>query len=256
MSDSKRLSRKRFNQYAAGYVSSQTHAIGTDLERLIAIANPQSDWHVLDIATGGGHTALKFAPLVAHVTVTDIAPNMLEAARQHITGKGIDNVSFKIADAEDLPFEDEGFDLVTCRIAPHHFPSIATFVRESARVLKPGGLLLVQDQVLPEDPSTAAYVDGFEKRRDPSHNFALTESQWRQIFEDAGLTVLHTEQLTKRHNLVNWAKMQGNDETLINELRRMLHDAPPSAAEWMEIQELGTGEASFVNHHLIIAGCK
>ncbi|MCI0713918.1 MAG: methyltransferase domain-containing protein [Chloroflexi bacterium] len=256
MSDSKSLSRDRYNQYAAGYVSSQTHATGTDLERLIAIANSQSNWHVLDIATGGGHTALKFAPLVAHVTVTDIAPKMLEAARQHITGKGIDNVSFKVADAEDLPFEDEGFDLVTCRIAPHHFPNIASFVRESARVLKPGGLLLVQDHVLPEDPSTAAYVDGFEKRRDPGHNFALTENQWRQMFENAGLTVLHTEQLSKRHNFLDWAKRQGNDETVIEELRQMLHDAPPPAAEWMEIQDLGTGEASFVNHHLIIAGCK
>lgn len=256
MSDSKRLSRERFNQYAAGYVSSKTHATGTDLDRLVAIADPKADWHVLDIATGGGHTALKFAPHVAHVTATDLTPNMLEAARQHITGQGIENVEFKIADAEDLPFEDEQFDLVTCRIAPHHFPNIAAFVRESARVLKQDGLLLVQDQVLPEDKETAAYIDGFEKHRDPSHNFALAESQWRQIFEDAGVTVLHTEQLTKRHNLLKWTKMQGNDDTVIAELVKLLENAPQMASEWMQIQDLGTDGASFVNHHIIIAGRK
>jgi ubiquinone/menaquinone biosynthesis C-methylase UbiE len=256
MSDSKRLSRERFNQYAAGYVTSRTHAKGTDLDRLVAIANPRPDWHVLDIATGGGHTALKFAPHVAHVVATDLTPNMLQAARQNITGKDIENVTFEIADAEDLPFENEKFDLVTCRIAPHHFPNIGAFVHESTRVLTQGGLLLVQDQVLPEDTATAAYVNGFEKHRDPSHNFALTEERWRHIFEDAGLTVLHTEQLTKRHNLLNWAKMQGNDETIIGELKQLLKEAPPLAARWLQIQELGTDEASFVNHHIIIAGRK
>ena len=112
MSDSKSLSRERFGQFAAGYVTNQTHAKGSELDRLIEIAQPQPYWIVLDVATGGGHTALKFAPHVAQVIASDLTPQMLEEARTFITGKGIANVEFKLADAEDLPFEDGRFDVV------------------------------------------------------------------------------------------------------------------------------------------------
>ena len=121
--DSKSLSQARYTRFADGYVTSETHAKGSDLDRLIAIAQPAPHWNVLDIATGGGHTALKFAPFVAHVVASDLTPRMLASARRHIVAdNGVTNVSFQEADAEALPFEPDRFDLVTCRIAPHHFP--------------------------------------------------------------------------------------------------------------------------------------
>ena len=76
MDDSKKLSEERYTQYAEGYVTSQTHAKGADLERLVAIAQPQPDWTVLDVATGGGHTALRFARHVAQVTASDLTERM------------------------------------------------------------------------------------------------------------------------------------------------------------------------------------
>lgn len=254
--DSKALSKERFNQYAEGYVTNKTHAKGPELDRLIEIARPQPDWVTLDVATGGGHTALKFAPHVAHVTATDLTPNMLDNARAFITGQGMTNVDFKLADAEALPFDDAAFDLVTCRIAPHHFPDAPRFVREGARVLKPGGLLLVQDQVLPEDYQAARYVDAFEKLRDPSHNRVFTEGEWIAMFRDAGLAVEHTEQLSKRHELVHWAEMQGCTPFDIERLQVLLQVAPPGAAIWMDAENIGTPQATFLNHHIIIAGHK
>ena len=166
--DPKSLSQKRFGEHAAGYVKSEGHAKGADLDRLLELAQPHEDWLVLDVATGGGHTALKFAPHVAKVVASDLTPKMLAAAKEYIRTQGVNNVEFKQADAEGLPFKDKRFDLVTCRIAPHHFPHVDEFVSESARVLKPGGLFLLQDHVLPEDEKAANYVDGFEKLRDPS----------------------------------------------------------------------------------------
>ena len=76
--DSKALSKARYTRFADGYVTSETHARGSDLDRLLAIVQPQSHWRALDIATGGGHTALKFAPHVAHVVASDLTPRMLE----------------------------------------------------------------------------------------------------------------------------------------------------------------------------------
>lgn len=256
MSDSKSLSQERFGRHAAGYVTSKTHAKGAELDRLIDIAQPQSNWVVLDIATGGGHTALKFAPHVAHVTATDLTPTMLDKAKAFITGQDVANVDFKQADAEDLPFEDGQFDLVTCRVAAHHFPNAQQFIRESVRVLKPGGLLLVQDQVLPEEKDDGLYIDAFEKLRDPSHHRVFRTSEWVAMFEEAGLTVEHTERVTKRHELVHWARMQGNNDFDIERLQMLLRLAPPVAREWMAAENIGTPAATFCNNHILIAGRK
>ena len=56
--DSKALSEERYAKFAQGYVSSPSHAKGYDLDRLVEIAQPKPHWEALDIATGGGHTAL------------------------------------------------------------------------------------------------------------------------------------------------------------------------------------------------------
>ena len=249
-------SQERFARFADGYVSSQSHARGTDLDLLVEIANPQADWLVLDIATGGGHTALKFAPHVHQVVATDITLKMLSAAKKFIQEQGVTNISFKPADAQDLPFEDGIFDLVTCRIAPHHFPDCAGFVQEASRVLKTGGMLVVQDHVLPEDEAAAGYIDNFERLRDPSHNRAFNSDEWIKMFERSGLGVSHTQEITKRHQLHPWAERQGCSPQVIAQLIHFLYEAPPKAAAWLQVQEPGLQTASFVNHHILIAGIK
>ena len=254
-SDSKALSKERYTRFADGYVTSETHARGSDLDRLLAIVQPQPHWKALDIATGGGHTALKFAPHVAHIIASDLTPRMLERARRFIVEEqGADNVSFELADAENLPFEADRFDLLTCRIAPHHFPDAQRFVRECARVLKPAGVFLLQDQVLPPDPAAAQLVDAFERLRDPSHNRAFNEAEWRLMFARAGFTVEHCEHYLKRHDFIPWAQRQGNDDATIASLIQMLRDAPPSAREWMDPQEWGSERATFLNRHILMRG--
>ncbi len=256
MTDSKKLSQERYSQLTEGYVKSETHAKGYDLDRLFELADPQPEWSVLDVATGGGHTALKIAPAVKQMTVTDLTPEMLAAAEAHLTEKGITNAVYRVADAENLPLEDNTFDLVTCRIAPHHFPDAFKFVQECERVLQPGGVLIVQDHVLPDDEDAARYVDAFEKLRDPSHHRAFAEYEWRGIFLDAGLVIDHTEQLTKRHPFIQWAQRQNCSPKTITRLTVLLKQAPAPAAEWMEAHAIGTEDASFVNHHIIIKGHK
>ncbi len=253
--DSKALSKARYTQFAEGYVSSETHARGSDLERLLAIARPQAHWRALDIATGGGHTALKFAPHVAHVVASDLTPRMLDKAREHLIAKqGLKNVSFEQADAEDLPFADRRFDLVTCRIAPHHFPDAQRFLHECARVLRSGGVLLLQDHLLPADDEAARSVDAFERLRDPSHNRGFNQEEWQGLCRAAGIAVEHAEQYIKRHDFLPWARRQGNDAATIDELKQMMADAPAIARAWMDPREWETDAATFVNRHIIIRG--
>src|SRR6266566_3670870 len=122
-----------FARTAESYVASFSHRTGDDLQRLIELGEWNSQQLALDIATGGGHTALAVAPHVARIVVTDLTPRMLEKAREFLLAQGVTNAEFQVADAEQLPFAGASFDRVTCRIAAHHFPNVAQFVRKVAR---------------------------------------------------------------------------------------------------------------------------
>lgn len=255
--DVKAQAQQRFGQFAQGYVESKVHSSGGDLNRLVELAQPQSDWLALDVATGGGHTALKFAPLVEQVVAFDLTPKMLAAASSFIHGKGVSNVVFTAGDAEQIPFAANTFDLVTCRIAPHHFPDCWQFVQEAARVLKPGGKLIVQDNTVPDDERAARYVDAFERLRDPSHHRMYAGYEWQGMFLDAGLTVDVLELAHKLDaNLIEWANTQGQTAAVIERLQVMLAQAPYAARAWMNPHATGTPEATFDHHYVVIVGHK
>lgn len=234
---SKDLVRKQFGDHAESYATSTVHAKGASLARLVELVEPQPEWRVLDVATGAGHTALIFASLVAHVVASDITPEMLPVGRKLADERDITNISFETADAEDLPFDDGAFDLVTCRIAPHHFEHIERFLASARRVLRAGGTLAVVDNVVPEGEA-GEYINRFEKLRDPSHHRALSPAEWRHHFEKAGMAVQHTETAPKRMEFQPWAERMGASEKVIDTLRRMLAEAPPTAREYLRPSEV------------------
>ncbi len=255
-SDAKSLSRKRFDRFAGRYVSSATHAKALELQRLLEIAQPEAEWIILDVATGGGHTALKFAPYVKQVIATDITLGMLKAARGFIAEGGVSNVIFDFADAEHLPFADLIFDLVTCRVAVHHFNQAGLFVKESVRVLKADGMLMVEDHVLPEDKNVAGYIESFEKLRDPSHHQAYSENEWRQMYQDNGLEVSQVELVLKRHMFYEWAERQSASQQVMEDLEEMVDRVPEEVLAWMQPKDFGSVQASFANYHILISGLK
>lgn len=254
--DVKKMAQQQFGQNAQAYVESKSHAQGADLDRLLELAQPQPDWLTLDVAPGGGHTALKFAPHVRQIIACDLTVPMLDAARTFLSGQSAHNVDYVAGDAENLPFVANSFDLVTCRIAPHHFPDCFKFVQECARVLRPGGALLVQDHVLPEDDRAARYIDSFERLRDPSHHRAYADYEWRGMFIDAGLTVEHSERMTKIGKMIPWAERTGCTPDVIERLQILLAQAPPAVAEWISPKCVGTSDVTFEHNYIIILGRK
>jgi ubiquinone/menaquinone biosynthesis C-methylase UbiE len=193
-----------FSRTAASYVTSTSHRYGKDLKRLIELGEWEPSYHALDIATGGGHTTLAVAPYVAQIMVTDLTPTMLETARTFLLSQGVTNAQFQLADAENLPFAAASFDRVTCRIAPHHFPNVGKAVQEVARVLKPGGLFLLIDNIAPDDPELDTFNNTVEKWRDHSHGRSYTQGEWQTFFAQAGLLVEHTETFRKTHHYDDW----------------------------------------------------
>jgi ubiquinone/menaquinone biosynthesis C-methylase UbiE len=243
---SKQKVKQQFGANAAAYATSTVHTKGYSLSRLVELTQPQSDWKVLDVATAAGHTAFAFAPHVAQVTATDLTPEMLTVASDLAAQKRITNVTFELADAEDLPYQDRTFDLVTCRIAPHHFPDIQQFLHEAARVLKPNGLLAVVDNIVPGTHlrgkkarlinEAGKYINAFERLRDPSHGRCWSLNEWLQGLQTAVFTLQHQETLSKEMAFGSWAaRMQVSPEDTVR-LKAMLVQAPTAVSDFLTPQ--------------------
>lgn len=159
---------------------------------------------VLDVATGAGHTGLYFASLGHRVTLADIAQPMLARALEAAAERGL-KVTTQQHAAEKFPYATGSFDLVTCRVAPHHFSSPPDFVNEVARVLRPGGYFLLIDGSVPDDePEAEAWLHEVEKLRDPSHNRLLSPHSWTRLCTGAGLHVQSAELKTFKQPDLEW----------------------------------------------------
>ena len=263
---SKALVQSQFGVNAANYATSNVHAKGASLARLIELVKPQRHWQALDVATGAGHTALAFAPHVAQVIASDLTPEMLQQAAKLAADKSITNVSTQLADAEALPFADATFDLVTCRIAPHHFPDIPVFVAEVWRTLKPGGTFALVDNVAPDLETTPGFTkaelrdadfsyNAFEKIRDPSHGRALTTAEWVEIVADTGFTVAHREHQPKAMDFAAWCKNMNVASDTVPRLEAMLREAAPALKAFLQPGD-GDGKLGFVLAELILIARK
>jgi len=260
---SKEKVQQQFGANAAAYATSTVHAKGYSLTRLVEITQPQPDWQVLDVATAAGHTAFTFAPHVAPVIASYPTPEMLTVAAGLAAEKGLTNVSFEPADAEKLPYADGQFNLVTCRIAPHHFPDILQFIHEAARVLQPGGQLAVVDNIVPGTHlhgkkarllnEAGNYVNAFEKLRDPSHGRCWSIAEWEHGFARAGFAVHHQELLTKEIEFASWAaRMQVSPEDTIR-LKAMLVQAPTAVSDFLTPQ-ISNDRITFRLTELLVVG--
>lgn len=204
--DIKKDVQKQFSRSAELYVNSKRHSKGEDLNKMVEMALPTGIEEVLDIATGGGHMANALAPFVRKVTAMDLTPEMLSAAEQFIKGNGHSNVVFVEGDAEKLPFSDNTFDVITCRIAPHHFPNIEDFISESYRVLKHGGQFLLDDNIAPELDEFDEFYNSVEKMRDYSHYRAWKKTEWLQMLELNGFEIQELHRFEKQFEFVSWCE--------------------------------------------------
>jgi arsenite methyltransferase len=110
--------------------------------RLVELAALPPGAHVLDIATGTGWAAIAAAQHVGptgRVLGVDLAPELLERARQKAAAAGLTQVEFREGDAERLDLGDQRFDVVLCASALFFIPDMLAALREWYRVLTPGG---------------------------------------------------------------------------------------------------------------------
>lgn len=247
--DTIRRAQRQFGPNAQGYVSSDVHRHGASLAVLRDVLAPQPGWRVLDVATGGGHTARTLAAAGAMVVATDATHPMLRAAR---TDQPASPIAFCQHDAAHLPFAAAAFDAVTCRIAAHHFADVPRFVAEAVRVLRPGGRLAIADTVVSGEPRVARAVNTFEALRDPSHVWAYSLEDWETFLFAAGLAVTHHEVLEKEIDFDAYAARMRVSGADYLRLRAVLLRGPEPLQGWLRPRERGTGVVFTLTEGVIV----
>jgi SAM-dependent methyltransferase len=105
-------------------------------------ANPAPGTAVLDVAAGSGNPAIAVAQTGARVTALDLAPSLLEIGRRRASAAGVE-IDFVEGDAEALPFDDESFDIALSVVGVQFAPRHEVVARELARVVRPGGRIVL-----------------------------------------------------------------------------------------------------------------
>ena len=254
--DIKKDVQQQFGKSADSYVSSAIHKDGNDLQKLLEMATVTGEEELLDVATGGGHTANAFASCVKKVTALDLTPEMLVAAQKYILGNGHQNVEFKVGDAEILPFPDGVFDIVTCRIAPQHFPDVNKFVEEVHRVLKPSGQFLLDDNVVPEEEDYDLFYNTIEKWRDYSHFRAWKKSEWLRMLEISGFEIFEWHHFEKTFHYEPWCNRMNLPEDEKDKLTQFILSASPKVKEKFKITIRDNQIISFVGEAVILRAIK
>jgi ubiquinone/menaquinone biosynthesis C-methylase UbiE len=216
---------QQFNALAEKYATSHVHKFGPSLPVLLELAAPNAGDIALDVATGTGNTALAIAPHVSSVIGLDMASKMLEQGQKRALEEGHTNASFLEGSAEDLPFPDGSFTLVTSRHAPHHFRDVPEFLSEVARVLKPGGRFVMADQIT-QEAQNKAWVDEYQRTRDPSHFTQRTISEWQDLARDARLTWVTHQIVPYRLEFDWWTQQSGCPPERVLRLIELLEVAP------------------------------
>jgi len=175
--------------------------------RLLRFVSPRGGERVLDAGTGAGAVAFAIAPLVAEVVAVDAEPALLAQARQ--TAAEFPNVSFVEGDLTKLPSTIGGFDLACCVRVLHHIARPELAVAELVRVTRPGGLVLVVDQLASVDPLLALELNRFEEARDPSHTRTLADVDLRSLFEANNLVLRRAEVVRERRELEPYLDLAG-----------------------------------------------
>jgi SAM-dependent methyltransferase len=187
-----------WDERADAYRTSEAHREGRDLDLMVEWAAGART--ALDVATGGGHVARRLREAGLEVVSTDSAPGMQPDV---------------VCPAEDLPFADASFDVVTCRVAAHHFEDVETAVREMARVAR--NFVLLVDNLFVDEVAEEA-----DRLRDPSHVRNLTEDEWRALFAVSGLAIGQIVVLEHPIRVGPWLERAGCEGANAERVRALL----------------------------------
>jgi len=165
----------------------------------------RGDERVLDVGAGTGAFAYALAPRVREVVAVEQDEEL--AARARVDAPA--NVEVLVGDGERLTLDPFSFDVTGCLRVLHHTRRPELMVAELARMTRPGGTILVADQLAPVDPLAAGELNRFEHARDPSTRRVLSDTDLRALFDANGLVLRREKVVREPRNLDAYLDLAG-----------------------------------------------
>ncbi|WP_083876763.1 class I SAM-dependent methyltransferase [Ideonella sp. B508-1] len=190
----------------------------------------------LDVGCGMGVMGLLTAQHALDLTITDFDPAVVDLARSFLAFRGVCNAKFQVSDACNLRFPPASFELVTCRLAAHHFPSVADFLRGARNVLTSDGQLLLIDLLASDIPDSGEFFNWLEKTHDASHVKALSQLEWQKHITDAGFRIRFSQRSTRPINFVSWMRSMRHDDEEISRISNIAWELPASIRDELHIK--------------------
>ena len=232
--------------------------------------NEMRNLHALDIACGTGifTRALAASGLCQSVCGLDATKGMLEEAKNAPSTSGAAEINYVLEDAAAMSFASNTFDVVTNRLAVHHFHDPTEQLAEMARVCKPGGLVIIVD-IMSNDLIGAPLHNHLEILRDPSHTWCQSTASMCALLENVGLEPVLTDEgdldvLRFDNALIvqKWLESTGtlpeHQSTILKALNRELDGTGVTTGMypfWMKTEE-GGKQLCFLHKWEVIAARK
>ena len=212
-----------FGKQSKQYARSSLLTDRENLALVMGLAGISEGDRVLDVATGTGYMAMAVADIGAEVIATDFTLEMLLEARAALEGQG--KIELALTDADRLAFSNDSFDVVTCRVAFHHFANPQLAIGEMSRVCKQGGRVVIMDVVSSEDKSKSDLHNKMGKLRDSSEVRQWQRSEIERMVKETGLTVTEVESWSHVMAFDEWIRLGGADSETAERLREMMIDS-------------------------------
>ena len=165
------------------------------------------DERVLDVGAGTGAFSFAVAPRVREVVAVEQNDELAARARADAPP----NVEVLTGDGEHLTLEPFSFDLTGCLRVLHHTRRPELMLAELVRMTRPGGTILVADQLAPVDPLAAGELNLFERARDPSTTRVLSDADLRALFDANNLVLRREKVVHEQRDLDSYLDLAGCD---------------------------------------------
>jgi len=211
MSHQENLIREQFKKQAKGFAdNSLTMNNQSYIKWMLDGLIMSSEINALDVAAGTGILSRAISPFVDNVTSMDLSEDMINEGDRINKSLGLTNIRYVRGNVENMPFQENQFEIVISRFAFHHFNNPRKVLKEMSRVSHK--IIAVIDMISPDDNYLSEQYNHYEKLRDPSHTKALKQSELLSLFSDLNIQTYSIETLDVPVSVIKWMELTKTNE--------------------------------------------